>query len=354
MVQDADAAGQAGEAAAALRTGDRSSSDPKPEATPGPAAPGAHGDQVEALQGADWREAAASRAVGRLADHRPFQVSAQAGETRLVSSTSRRDLALAASKSFPDTYEIDFRWRAADASPLSAGVESASWTGGFCTLYREREDAPDSRARGDGGASFELPYKRAAAILESLIDQPLRRQIEFAATVSLATAQGAAAARAAAFVEQELAIQGGLPTPSPFGAALEDLLIRALLTQLPHNYSTLLQRGPRQAAPFNVKRAEAFMRAHADEPLKIELIAEVAGCSVRSLQSAFLKFVGCTPMQRLRRIRLELARGELERADREHSVAELAARYGFSNPGRFARHYRAAFGHPPSRSRPPA
>jgi transcriptional regulator GlxA family with amidase domain len=97
-----------------------------------------------------------------------------------------------------------------------------------------------------------------------------------------------------------------------------------------------------------VKRAEEFFRANAAEAVTIEMVAQAAGCSVRALQLAFRQFRNITPMEALRRIRLEQAREEIARPDRSRSVIEVAAKFGFTNPGRFSDQYKRAFGQLPS------
>ncbi|MGH7111817.1 MAG: helix-turn-helix domain-containing protein, partial [Stellaceae bacterium] len=130
--------------------------------------------------------------------------------------------------------------------------------------------------------------------------------------------------------------------------SFEDNLALALLLGLPHEHSAGLQRQKTAAAPGNVKRAEAFMRAHAAMPLTIAEIAAAAGCGVRALQLAFQRFRGTTPMRALQQARLEQARAEMLRPDRTDSLARIAAGYGFSNPTRFARLFRSNYGLYPS------
>ena len=90
------------------------------------------------------------------------------------------------------------------------------------------------------------------------------------------------------------------------------------------------------------------MRANASSTLTIEAVANAAGCSVRSLQLAFRRFRGTTPMAALQRIRLEAARAEILRVDRALPLARIAAEHGFSNASRFARLFRRTYGAYPS------
>ena len=98
-----------------------------------------------------------------------------------------------------------------------------------------------------------------------------------------------------------------------------------------------------------VQRAEEIFRRKAKEPLTLAEAAACAGCSVRALQLAFRRCRGMTPMAALRRIRLEAARKAL--ADGPTSIRAVAAAYRFTNPGRFARLFKQAFGQSPSELR---
>ncbi len=96
-----------------------------------------------------------------------------------------------------------------------------------------------------------------------------------------------------------------------------------------------------------MKRAEEYIRAHLNEPLSIEMLAEHAGVSVRTLFSGFRNFRGASPMTYLRNLRLDKVRQEL--TSREHaSVTDVAFRWGFSHLGRFAQEYKRRFGESPS------
>jgi transcriptional regulator GlxA family with amidase domain len=92
------------------------------------------------------------------------------------------------------------------------------------------------------------------------------------------------------------------------------------------------------------------MRANAEEVVTIEQLAQSAGCSIRALQLAFRRFRNITPMEALRRIRLEQARQDIVRPDGSQSVIDAAAKFGFANPGRFASQYKHAFGEYPSQA----
>ncbi|WP_439694331.1 helix-turn-helix domain-containing protein [Curtobacterium sp. SP.BCo] len=95
-------------------------------------------------------------------------------------------------------------------------------------------------------------------------------------------------------------------------------------------------------------RAKAFMYAHFDRSLAATDIAVAAEVSVRTLQEAFQRQEGSTPMGYLRDLRLEKARLGLQLADaRETSVAAVAQSCGFRHMGRFSGAYFSTYGEYP-------
>jgi AraC-like DNA-binding protein len=103
-------------------------------------------------------------------------------------------------------------------------------------------------------------------------------------------------------------------------------------------------------APATVRRAVAFIESQADRDIGMAEIAAAAGVSRRAVQLAFRRHLDTTPTAYLRKVRLDLAHAELLAATRDDglTVTEVAYRWGFSSPSRFAERYRAEYGHSPS------
>lgn len=111
-----------------------------------------------------------------------------------------------------------------------------------------------------------------------------------------------------------------------------------------------IERVPQtRAAPATVRRAVMFIDEHAHEPITIDDIAAAAQISTRGLQYAFRRAMDMTPMEYLRDVRLAGAHADLQRG--AGTVAEVARRWGFGSPSRFAGYYRARFGRNPGRAR---
>ncbi|MFJ9740666.1 helix-turn-helix transcriptional regulator [Streptomyces sp. NPDC101166] len=105
------------------------------------------------------------------------------------------------------------------------------------------------------------------------------------------------------------------------------------------------------ARPAVLRRALAYIEDHAGEPVTVAEIAAAAHVTVRALQYAFRRHMDTTPLAHLRRVRLSHAHADLVAGTPlDTTVTEVAARWGFFHPGRFASLYRASYGVPPHRT----
>jgi AraC-like DNA-binding protein len=130
-------------------------------------------------------------------------------------------------------------------------------------------------------------------------------------------------------------------------------LAAAVLATFPNTAVTDPTGTDRQDAhPAALRRALAHIDDHADRPLTVAQIAEAAHISVRALQYAFRRHLDTTPLAYLRQVRLAHAHAELAAADPESgaTVTDIAARWGFYHPGRFATLYRHTYDRSPRRT----
>ena len=104
-----------------------------------------------------------------------------------------------------------------------------------------------------------------------------------------------------------------------------------------------------QWRPRPVDRAIKIMEADPGATLSMPDLARATDVSVRTLQAAFRRHTGTSPMEYLRHLRLTRVHEDLLAADpRHHTVARIAHRHGFPHLGRFAASYRAKYGLNPS------
>lgn len=136
-------------------------------------------------------------------------------------------------------------------------------------------------------------------------------------------------------------------------SAGSQLLAAAVLAAFPNTARTDPTAQDRtDAHSATLRRAVAYIEDHAHEPLSVADIAAAAHVTIRALQYAFRRHLDTTPLAYLRRVRLAHAHRELRAADpgTGTTVGDIAARWGFAHPGRFAALYREAYGTSPSRT----
>jgi transcriptional regulator GlxA family with amidase domain len=104
--------------------------------------------------------------------------------------------------------------------------------------------------------------------------------------------------------------------------------------------------GVRPTGEVRLDAAVALMRRHVEAPLPLPRLAREAGLSQRALEALFRRRLGLTPQAAYRRMRLAEARRLLLATER--SVAEIAARCGWRDPGAMARAFREVFGRSPT------
>jgi AraC-like DNA-binding protein len=130
--------------------------------------------------------------------------------------------------------------------------------------------------------------------------------------------------------------------------AIEQELIHALVTCLASARVREDTAGKRRHARIMV-RFEEVLAEHLNRPLQIPNLSELLGVSDQTLRSCCAELLGVSPSRYVLLRRLKQVRRALnEAAPNIANVSELARSYGFTQAGRFAGTYRAAFGESPS------
>jgi AraC-like DNA-binding protein len=129
---------------------------------------------------------------------------------------------------------------------------------------------------------------------------------------------------------------------------LEQQLIHALVDCLSvgsGDQSTLIERRHQDI----MVRFERLLQAQPDRDMYVREICAELEVSERLLRSLCAKHLGMGPVRYDRLRRMSLVHRILMRGDGgAASVAEVARRYGFRQPGRFSANYRVMFGESPS------
>lgn len=96
-----------------------------------------------------------------------------------------------------------------------------------------------------------------------------------------------------------------------------------------------------------LRRVAQHIDRHLFDPLRLDDLADVASMSRFHFERVFADYAGETPLARVRRLRLQLARRLLLRGD-ARSILDLALTCGYNSAEAFARAFRAQFGQTPS------
>lgn len=100
-----------------------------------------------------------------------------------------------------------------------------------------------------------------------------------------------------------------------------------------------------------VRSCEAYMREHVDATLTLLDLSRVSGMRSRSLINAFEAITGYSPMDYLKRIRLNGVHRTLQRAHRDAiRIIDVATDWGFWHMGHFTTDYRMMFKETPSQT----
>jgi len=182
--------------------------------------------------------------------------------------------------------------------------------------------------------------------LQTLLGSALDRPLVFAPSLAPGSPQ---AERLGRIVDLMYTASGGSPGFTPLlQQAWQRTFAMELLTLWPHSYSRFLEHGT--LLPRALRRACEYVEAHLGEPISVVDVACAASVGVRALELGFAKHFNQSPSRYIRNRRLDAAKEDLSASGGRANVAEVALKWGLSNPGQFSRSYRERFGELPSRT----
>ncbi len=240
---------------------------------------------------------------------------------------------------YPGAYEVNI--------PLSGRLESRGRSGtvvsepGSATVFRA--DTPSLITRWDAecsvlGIKFDREHLEREA--DRILGGPLRSRLELPDRLDL---RGSAQEwhRLVAALSEQLAGPTRVLTNPLVSAQLGGAVTTAFVLAVAP--ADEMSPAPR---PGMVRRV---LNALQEDPGRVWTaadMAEIAGTSVRRLQEAFSEYVGSSPSACLRDIRLDRAHADLTAGG--ITVADVAFRWGFGHPGRFAAAFRKRYGVTPT------
>ncbi len=127
-------------------------------------------------------------------------------------------------------------------------------------------------------------------------------------------------------------------------------LVRLTIDVLAHSeINVAIKAQPKRI--LGVKRVIEYLQFHASELPDIQTLCFIAELSERSLQYGFIEYLGLTPIQYLRIVRLNGVRADLFEAHQStNTVSDIALKWGFIEFGRFSKDYKQLFLELPSKT----
>jgi AraC-like DNA-binding protein len=290
-------------------------------------------------------------------------LNAHYGPMRVGSTTARPSARIARSASAQISIDrVDFGFDLSyDVDPLDR-IALCDITSG--TLAGHAPDGSAAETFGQGELFSLSPVGRRyggtvdhASYTVTLIDPSLLGDVASPGTgepvrlVGHRPVDAAAARRLRAAIDHldEVVLSDPVASSSPLVLGAVNRYVAAqVLAAFPTTAAVDRVADSRDAHPATLRRALEHIETHAHLDLTPAEIAAAAHVSIRALQLAFRRHLGTTPMGHLRTVRLARVRRDLEAADpAEASVAQVAARWGFSHQGHFGQAYRSAYGETP-------
>jgi AraC-like DNA-binding protein len=204
---------------------------------------------------------------------------------------------------------------------------------------------------GAGTRMIAVRFDRSS--LENVLSETLgyqtEAQIDF--NLSMATTGGPARTWLRMFnvFAQELFLVDSALNQPLVALPYIDALTRGLLLAIDHPHRKMLAAERKYLAPRAIQAAIDLIEAEAHLPLTVSSLARCCNISSRALQQGFIRYMGMSPMAYLRQVRLRCAHQDLVAADPSmETVASVAKRWGYSNPGRFAAAHAERYGEMPA------
>jgi AraC family transcriptional regulator len=138
---------------------------------------------------------------------------------------------------------------------------------------------------------------------------------------------------------------GAVGAARPVGLLYVEALTAALCHHLIEHHATYRKRLPPRRQPLSaavLARVDAYLEVHAEYPITLDALAELAHLSVYHFAKLFKYSTGQSPYQYVLAWKLAQARLRLRRD--ENSIADIGEALGFASPAHFAAAFRRGAG----------
>jgi AraC-like DNA-binding protein len=231
------------------------------------------------------------------------------------------------------------------ATECTINAESAVAAPGSAVIV-----VPGQDARLDSGAvrllALDFSYTR---VEQALIARrlPSARFEHWARHRDLTSPAGASLQSLSRWAARELDRAGTPLVGGPAAEHLEQTLFSLFLACLAEQSPPACPPDP-MLGKLQFSDLEHWIKANLCQPLSIDALATITGVSPRAVQMAFRRYRQCTPLEFIRRARLNGIRQELLAQGGEATITKIAMEFGLFHLGHFSHAYRREFGERPA------
>jgi AraC-like DNA-binding protein len=246
---------------------------------------------------------------------------------------------------------LTIRLVSAGGTLYSVGRETLAAVPGHGLILNTALAERGEYAQGSIHSTVTLHAEEVARMLQDVFERPVTERLDFAMAFDAGSATGAAIVGIVAAIAAGFRGEVALAETPHAARMLRNALIMLILESVPHRYSSWFERQAAAPAPWQIRRAIAFIDGHSSGPLTVQDVTEAIGIGLRSLQEGFRRHKQVSPHDYIKRARLNGVRVELLDPHSSRSIEAIARHWGFVNRGHFALDYRQAFGEQPSQTR---
>jgi AraC-like DNA-binding protein len=220
---------------------------------------------------------------------------------------------------------------------------------GTVVVYQPEGHTAASWLAGTRMVGVKLDRSAVDDALGDALGRQITAQIDVAPFLPTTTAAGRGWVNMLALLKDQIFRPDSMFNQPLVGLPFAESLIRGFLLAADHADRDAVAADAPGPAPRTVRAALEIIEEEAHLPLTVSALASRTHVSVRSLQQGFRSHLNVSPMEYLRQVRLRRAHQMLLDSDPSSTtVASVAYRWGFTNPGRFSVVHTERYGESPS------
>jgi AraC-like DNA-binding protein len=193
-----------------------------------------------------------------------------------------------------------------------------------------------------------IPKQAMHYTLQKMLQQPLDEPLLFTSIIDLNHSKNDAWWRMVQFYFREIELHQEFYVLPSISENLEKTLIKSLLLSHEHNYSEILKDIYQAKIPTYLINCRDFIENYAREKICLQDLVNYCGLSSNFLNASFKKYYRKTPMQYLKKFRLEKVRQQLIHDGNHSNISTIAMDWGLTHMGRFSHEYYNEFKEYPS------